>query len=298
MSALPIHHPVEVERRAIPRPANDPYAEVVVGGLKTACVSREHLTSIMVEDCFAARRERGAPKLVFASNGHAIALAATDESFHALFEQADLIHADGQPVVLAARLLTRTPIPERSATTDFIHDAAKAAAAWGLKVFLLGATEEVNARCAEILRFQNPGLKIAGRRDGFFGRDDEAALCEEINRSGADIVFVGLGVPLEYEFCVRNKQRLRAGWVVTCGGCYNFVTGDYSRAPAWMQKYALEWLYRVAREPRRLFWRYAVTNPLALLLIFTQSRSLNAARAPSEVPAEPAPLAITVRLAR
>ncbi|MEJ1968156.1 MAG: WecB/TagA/CpsF family glycosyltransferase [Rhizomicrobium sp.] len=267
------------ERRATPRPANDPYAEVLVGGVRTACVSRAHMAAMMVDDCFAARREKGVPKLVFASNGHAIALNAADERFRAAFEQADLVHADGQPVVLGARLMTRTPIPERSATTDFIHDAAKAAVENGLSIFLLGATEDVNRRCAEILRFQYPGLKIAGRRNGYFKREDEAAICEEIDRSGADIVFVGLGVPLEYEFCVRNKAALGAGWLVTCGGCYNFVTGDYTRAPQWMQKYSLEWLYRLAREPKRLFWRYAVTNPLALILIATQSRSLSATAA-------------------
>ncbi len=293
MAAVHAHNPAQVERRAIPRPANDPYGEVLVGGLKTACVGREHMAAIMVEDCFAARREGLGPKLIFASNGHAIALAALDAKFHALFEQADMIHADGQPVVMGAKLMTRSPIPERSATTDFIHDAAKAAAAWGLKIFLLGATEEVNAHCAEILRFQHPTLKIAGRRNGYFKREDEAALCDEINRSGADIVFVGLGVPFEYEFTVRNKQRLRAGWVVTCGGCYNFVTGDYKRAPQWMQKYSLEWLFRLARDPKRLFWRYAVTNPLALFLIATQSRSLGGVVQPQERAARAAEMPVS-----
>ncbi|MEI9995831.1 MAG: WecB/TagA/CpsF family glycosyltransferase [Rhizomicrobium sp.] len=258
------------ERRAFPRPANDQYAEVVVGGLKTACVSREQMTQIMVEDCFVARRREQAPKLVFASNGHAIAMAATDPSFRALFAQADMIHADGQPVVWGAKL-AGTPIPERSATTDYIHDAAKAAAAFGLRVFLLGATEAANAACADILRFTYPGLQIVGRRNGYFKRGEDAAICAAINASGADIVFVGLGVPLEYEFCVRNKHRLKAGWIVTCGGCFNFVTGDYRRAPRWMQDWALEWLYRLAREPKRLFWRYAVTNPLAAFLILTRS---------------------------
>ena len=267
---------VEAERRALPRPANDPYAEVVVGDIKTACVSRAHMTAIMVDDCFAARRNPQAPKLIFASNGHAIAMVATDANFRDVFGQADMVHADGQPVVIGSKLFTKTPIPERSATTDFIHDAAMAAAEKGLKVFLLGATEDVNARCAEILRFSYPGLKIAGRRNGYFSRDEEAAVCEEINRSGADIVFAGLSVPLEYEFCVRNKPRLRGGWVVTCGGCFNFVTGDYRRAPGWMQKYSLEWLYRLALEPKRLFWRYAVTNPLAAIMICARSYSLTA----------------------
>ena len=69
------------------------------------------------------------------------------------------------------------------------------------------------------------------------------------------MIWVGLSVPLEYEFAVRNKDRLKAGWLVTCGGCFNFVTGAYRRAPQWMQQAGLEWLFRLAREPKRLFWR-------------------------------------------
>ena len=137
--------------------------------------------------------------------------------------------------------------------------------------YLLGATEEVNARCAEILAKRYPGLEIVGRRNGYFARADEAAVCEAINESGADVVWIGLGVPLEQAFCARNKHCLKAGWLVTCGGCFNFVTGDYARAPTWMQKAGLEWLFRLAREPRRLFWRYAVSNPRAIYLMLTRT---------------------------
>lgn len=249
------------------------YREILVGGLRTACLSREQLTSLMVGDCLAARGGGRRPKLVFASNGHAIALAATDAQFRKYFEAANLIHADGQPVVLASKLLTNHPIPERSATTDFIHDAARSAAERGLRFFLLGATESINSRCARQLIQQYPALRIAGRQNGYFRREDEPALCDAINASGADIVWVGLGVPLEYEFCIRNRHRLNAGWIVTCGGCFNFVAGDYVRAPVWMQACGLEWLYRVSREPRRLFWRYAVTNPLAAFALLTRTGS-------------------------
>lgn len=255
------------------------YREILVGGIRTACLSRQQLTTLMTGDCIAARGGNRRPKLVFASNGHAIAMAATNGQFRRYFESANLIHADGQPVVLASRLLTRHPIPERSATTDFIHDAAAAAAENGLRFFLLGAAERVNARCAKTLEDSYPGLRIAGRGHGYFKRDDEDALCDAINASGADVLWVGLGVPLEYEFCVRNRHRLSVGWIVTCGGCFNFVTGDYCRAPDWMQACGLEWLYRLLREPRRLFWRYAVTNPLAIFALLT--------RTGSSVPADP-----------
>jgi len=247
------------------------YREVNVGGVKTACVSRQQMTELMIGDCLAAREHERESKLIFASNGHAIAMCARDPEFRRQFEAASLVHADGQPVVFASKWMTEAPIPERSATTDFVHDAAAAAAKNGLKFYLLGGTEEANARCAEVLTADYPGLQIVGRRNGYFKSSDESAICDRINRSGADVVWVGLGVPFEYAFCVRNRHRLKTGWIVTCGGCFNFVTGDYARAPVWMQATGFEWLYRLAREPRRLFWRYAVTNPVALFTILTRT---------------------------
>jgi N-acetylglucosaminyldiphosphoundecaprenol N-acetyl-beta-D-mannosaminyltransferase len=255
------------------RGAHRRYREIMVGGIRTACLSREQLTALMLGDCMAARGGNRRPKLIFASNGHAIALAATDAQFRQHFEAANLIHADGQPVVLASKLLTKSPIPERSATTDFIHDAAAAAEAAGLSFYLLGGSEHVNADCAAALNQRYRMLHIAGRRNGYFQVDLETAICDAINASGADVLWVGLGVPLEYEFCVRNRHRLNVGWIVTCGGCFNFVTGDYARAPRWMQASGLEWLYRLLREPRRLFWRYAVSNPLALFALLTKTAS-------------------------
>jgi N-acetylglucosaminyldiphosphoundecaprenol N-acetyl-beta-D-mannosaminyltransferase len=267
--------PPQFEMFANPaKPANDGYAEITVGGLRTACLSRDELARLMLVDCLAARHaDNHPPKLIFASNGHAIALAAKDENFRATLAKADIIHADGQAGVLASQLFTRTPVPERSATTDFIHDAAKAGAQNGLRFFLLGATEETNNAAAHILAQTYPGLVIAGRRHGYFGEFEEDQICDEINLTQPDVIWVGLSVPLEYEFAVRNKARLKAGWLVTCGGCFNFVAGSYKRAPAWMQAAGLEWLFRLVHEPKRLFWRYAVTNPLAIFLLLTRTNA-------------------------
>jgi len=249
------------------------YPEVTVGGISTACLSRAALGARMLEDCRAARETGANPKLIFASNGHTVALAARNPDFRILLEQADLIHADGQANVFASKLLTRTPIPERSATTDFIHDAAALGAAHSLRFFLLGATEEANAEAARVLTARYPGLKIVGRRHGYFSPDEEEGICNKINHTKPDVIWVGLSVPFEYQFSVRNRFRLKAGWLVTCGGCYNFVTGAYKRAPRWMQAAGLEWLFRLCLEPRRLFWRYAVTNPLAVYLLLTRTNS-------------------------
>jgi N-acetylglucosaminyldiphosphoundecaprenol N-acetyl-beta-D-mannosaminyltransferase len=273
MSAHALPNP-RAERRSGPRV----YNHVVVGGIDTACVSRGQMGRLMVGDCLAARGGKRAPKLVFASNGHAIAMAAVDPLFRSRFAQADLIHADGGPVVFASKLLTSTPVPERSATTDFLFDAAAEAEANGLKFYLLGSTEEINARAADALRKSNPDIAIAGRRNGYFTREEEERICEEINASGADVLWVGLGLPLEYEFCLRNKARLKLGWIVTCGGCFNFAAGDYARAPHWMQKTGLEWLHRLLHEPGRLFWRYLITNPVAIAKLLFDTASLNPTR--------------------
>src|SRR5271168_3040620 len=157
--------------------ARTQYREVLVGGLKTACLSRDALMSLMVEQCLAKRMTPSlGAKLVFAVNGHTLSLAAKDDQFRNLHDFADLIHADGQPIVFASKMLTGSPIPERSATTDFFHDAAIAARAHGLRFYLLGGTEEVNARCAEAMSELYPGLKIVGRRHGYFSQSEEAKI--------------------------------------------------------------------------------------------------------------------------
>jgi exopolysaccharide biosynthesis WecB/TagA/CpsF family protein len=252
-----------------------PYPEVIAGGLRTACISRAGLAELMVRECREARAISGAaPKLVFAVNGQAISRAAWDTEFRAHHELADHVHADGQPLVFATRLLASPHIPERSPVTDFFHDAALAARGAGLRFYLLGSAEEDNAACAEIMRRRYPGLVIAGRQHGYFNRDDEEAVCAGINACAADVVWVGLGIPLEQAFCVRNRYRIRAGWLLTAGGCFNYVSGRYRRAPAWMQRAGLEWLHRLWCEPRRLFLRYAVTNPHALYLLLTRTSSI------------------------
>jgi len=235
-------------------------------------IGRGDAARLMVADCLAWRQQTGArPKLVFSTNGQAISLAARDPEVARAMARADCVLPDGASVVTAARLLTRAPIPERVATTDFVHDAAKAAQVAGLRFFLLGASEEINAKAADELMRLYPGLEIAGRHHGYFSEAEEAAVCAAIDASGADVVWVGMGMPREQFFCLRNRDRIRAGWLITCGGCFNFLSGDYRRAPAWMQKSGLEWLHRMATGPRYLIWRYLVTNPHAIYLMLTRT---------------------------
>jgi len=250
-----------------PASPDRPVPHVRVGGVDAAAISLVDLIGLMLEDAPARRRSGLAPRLVFDVNGHAISLHARSAEYRAAMEQADLIHADGQVIVAASRLFRETPVPDRSATTDLFLDSLIPAAERQVRYFLLGATEDVNAGCAARVRQIAPGLQVVGRRNGFFRGEEEETIAA-INASGADVLWVGLGKPLEQVFSARYRDRLDVGWIVTCGGLFNYVTGNYRRAPLWMQRHGLEWLHRMLTNPGQLAWRYITTNPHALWRIW------------------------------
>lgn len=247
---------------------------VNIARLDISCAGRAELAALAVADCLAARSESHAsgPRLIFSANGHALSLAATDPAYRAALVRADIIHADGGFLVTLSRWFGRRPIRERSATTDMFHDLVKAATDAGLSFYLLGGNEQVNAECARIMEERYPGLAIAGRHHGYFAPEDEPGIIAHINSTRPDLLWVGLGKPKEQLFAVKHQGKLQAGWLLTCGGCFNYVTGDYRRAPRWMQNYNLEWLHRAACNPRKLLLRYLATNLHALWLALTKSK--------------------------
>lgn len=243
--------------------------KVRFGDFAIDCVSRRDLVEMALADCASP----GQARLVFDANGHALSLARTDSRYRSAILAADIIHADGGFLVTLSRKLGLPAIPERSATTDMIHDFAAAFQETGHGFYLLGGEERVNKQCSEILGAQYPALRISGRRNGFFSATEEQSVVDNINASGASILWVGLGKPKEQDFCIRWRDRLNVRWIVTCGGCYNYITGDYGRAPEWMQRWNIEWLYRMATEPRKLFWRYAITSPHAMWIALREHGS-------------------------
>lgn len=246
------------------------FEHVFVGGVRAATASRVELTRRIIEDCPERGNSPAAPpRLLFDANGHGISLAARNADYRRALEAADVVHADGGWIVLASGLLSGARIAERSATTDMIHDLASAGVEHRIRHYLLGATEEVNASCAERLEQMYPGMIIAGRRHGYFRPEEEAAIVDDINAAAPDVLWIGLGKPREQLFAVRNRDRLRAAWAITCGGCFNYITGHYRRAPRWMQDSHLEWLFRAVTTPK-LLWRYATTSPHAIWLTLTR----------------------------
>nr|MBS1901050.1 WecB/TagA/CpsF family glycosyltransferase [Actinomycetota bacterium] len=241
------------------------HPQVLVGGFTTISCSRAELAELLLTDALAARAQGDAwlPQLVFSSNGQGIALAGTSPEFMTVMSAADIVHADGMPVVFASKM-TPAPLPERIPTTDFFHDAARIAEPNGLRFFMLGATEAQNAAAVDAIHEAYPHLDIVGRHHGYFGEDQDEAICAMIRESRADVVWIALGKPRQEEWCLRNRERLRGvAWLKTCGGLYAFLAGDVPRAPEWMQKAGLEWLFRLLDDPQRLAWRYLTTNPYA-----------------------------------
>ena len=239
-----------------------------VGGGPVSTLSLQALIRKMLEDAPLRRSLNERAALIFDCNGQGLSMNASDPAFRADLAQADLIHADGQIIVAASRWLGGPVIANRSSTTDMFMDSLKDAAAAGVSYYLLGGEETVNAQCARRITEIAPGLNVAGHRNGFWTRDEEDAVIDAINAAAPDVLWVGTGKPREQAFCVRNRDRIKAGWIVTCGGLFNYVTGDYPRAPMWMQEAGLEWLHRMATRPRQLAWRYLTTNPHALWLIW------------------------------
>lgn len=249
-------------------------ATVTVGGIPILPLARVDWAHLMVRTCLTVRETPAAGCfVVFSANGQVVALSRRDRSYRDLLRQADAIDADGQPMVIASRIFLRDPLPERTATTDLFHDAAQAACRHGLRFYLLGATaENIEIAVAAISR-RYPALQIAGWRNGYFAEADEAAICADIVAASTDVLWVGLGVPRQEAFVVRNRHRLRGvGWVKTCGGLFDYFHPSSRRAPLWMQKAGLEWLFRAAREPKKYLWRYATTNGAALWLLLTRTR--------------------------
>lgn len=244
---------------------------ILIGGVPTMRTNRQELAARMVADCALARSgQLTRPRVLTSSNGSVIAQFHRNAAFRGLIMKADAVDADGQPLVIASRLFSKTPLEERVATTDFIHDAAKAAAANGLRFYFLGAKPGVAQIAADHLRGLHPGLQIVGVRDGYFTADQEAQICRDIVGVEADVLWVGLGSPTQESFAIRNREQLAGlAWIKTCGGLFDHHARPGSRAPIWMQKAGLEWLHRAIKEPRRLGPRYLSTNLPALYHLIT-----------------------------
>jgi N-acetylglucosaminyldiphosphoundecaprenol N-acetyl-beta-D-mannosaminyltransferase len=239
--------------------------KVKVGGIDIARLDLDGTADLMVR--VAQTHSRGQRPLNFTSaNGEVIARYRSNRAFAKLIDDADLVNADGQPLVFASKMFGTAALPERVATTDLYDLVAARAERAGITFYLFGATEEVNRKTYEITRSKYPNLRIVGRSHGYLTGSELEARIDEIDALAPDILWLAMGVPTEQRFVDRWAPRLKnIGLIKTSGGLFDFYSGAKPRAPKLIQVLGLEWAYRVLVEPRRLFWRYAVTNPVAIV---------------------------------
>ena len=204
--------------------------------------------------------------------------AQTDDECRRHLDDADLIVADGMPLVWASRL-GGTPLPERVAGSSLIWSLSEGLGRDGRSIFVMGGTPATDdavpdgaTRAADRLAAGCPGLRVAGTSCPPFGFDGDpgtyADFCAKIIDARPDLVFVGLGYPKQERVISRLRSAMPHTWFIGCGAAVNFVAGDVERAPRWMQRTGLEWAHRLGTEPRRLARRYLRHDaPYALRLL-------------------------------
>lgn len=217
-------------------------------------------------------RSRG-HALVLNANVNCLNLAHGDSALRTFLNEAEVVFCDGAGVMLAARLLGRR-IPERITYADWIWRLAAYAADERFSMYFLGAWPGVAEKAADRLKVRYPNLRIAGIRDGYFDRSagspDNEAVITEINAVAPDILIVGLGMPLQERWLMENWPRLDARVALTGGAVFDYVSGDLRRGPRLLTDNGFEWLARLLIEPRRLWRRYVVGNPVFLWRVMRQ----------------------------
>ena len=196
-------------------------------------------------------------------NAHCVNVLEQDASYRAALQAADYLLPDGSGLTIAARL-AGVDLGENLNGTDLFPEVCREAAARGVSVFLLGGAPGVASVAASAMRRLYPDLRIAGTRHGFWQEYEESALIAELNASGAGILLVGMGVPRQEKWIAARRHRLSASVVMGVGGLFDYYSGAIPRAPRLLRATGMEWVWRLAQEPKRLFARYILGNPVFL----------------------------------
>ena len=182
-----------------------------------------------------------------------------DESLRVACTTGDLVLADGVPVVWLSRLTGR-PLPERVAGVDLMVELLSHGAKQGLSAYFLGAREDVVQQLVADCQRKYPGLEIAGWRNGYFAPSEHPAVIEDIASRRPHMLFVGMPSPFKETWCERHRDALGVPVIVGVGGSFDVLTGRVRRAPRFLQVIGMEWFWRLAMEPRKMWKRYLKTN--------------------------------------
>jgi N-acetylglucosaminyldiphosphoundecaprenol N-acetyl-beta-D-mannosaminyltransferase len=212
-----------------------------------------------VDRCVAWCRARGASHVVMPINAAVVVAMRHDPALRTAANDANLKIADGAAILWAARL-SGVRLPERVTGIDLMQRLVERAATDGQSIFFLGARRQVVERLVDTYRARYPNLRIAGFQDGYFGENEHAPLIERIRTSGADLLFIGMPTPFKETWAQRHRDRLGVPVILGVGGSFDVLAGFIPRAPRFLQRAGLEWLWRLVCEPRRLWRRYLIGN--------------------------------------
>ncbi len=180
--------------------------------------------------------------------------------------KADIINADGQSIVFASKLLNK-PLKERVTGIDLMQNLIELSNKEDWSLYFLGATDEVVQEVVKKVQREYKNIKIAGFHNGYFKEEEEKKIIDDINNSKANIVFIGISTPKKEYFINRNYKKLNSNLIMGVGGSFDVFANKIKRAPLFMQKYGLEWLYRLYQEPRKMWKRYLYTNSKFIWLV-------------------------------
>jgi N-acetylglucosaminyldiphosphoundecaprenol N-acetyl-beta-D-mannosaminyltransferase len=210
-------------------------------------------------------------QLVTYVNVHTLNIAQNDDHLRKAYEKSSITYCDGAGVLIGARFLGLY-LPERMTSATFIHYFCQRWQNDGTRIFFLGGKPGVASKACEVLQKQYVGLQIAGHFHGYFHRNksEEEKVISKIAHLRPDILFIGFGTPLQEHWALAQWDRLDAKIIWPIGALVDYLAGIVPRCPKWMEKWSLEWLFRLLIEPRRMFGRYVIGNPLFILRIFRE----------------------------
>jgi N-acetylglucosaminyldiphosphoundecaprenol N-acetyl-beta-D-mannosaminyltransferase len=214
------------------------------------------------------------PRRVMYANAHVLNQSAGNSELRGALEAADLVYCDGYGVRLAAKAL-EAPIPHRMTGADWIWSLAAMCEQIGESIYLLGSEPGVAGRAAGRLGRRFPALDVVGHHHGYFevGSPHDDRVIEDINARRPSILLVGMGTPKQELWVQANAHRLDVDVLWTVGALFDVVSGKVPRAPGWLADNGLEWIFRLAIEPGRMWRRYLLGNPVFMRRVMTQART-------------------------
>jgi N-acetylglucosaminyldiphosphoundecaprenol N-acetyl-beta-D-mannosaminyltransferase len=246
--------------------------QVFVLGTPLSLCDKTELLAIIAEAIRASRQ-----LTVLSGNIYSYNLAYEKPWLRAFFNQADIVRLDGAGVRLGARLLGYAT-PQRMTWADFGWDLTELAAREGLTMFLLGSKPGIVEKAAAKFEERYPNVKIVGVYHGYFDKTlnspENQAVIQMIADVKPDILIVGFGMPLQERWLSETRDLLTATVVLTGGAVFDYISGELRRGPQWMNDHGMEWLARLLIEPRRLWKRYVIGNPLFMWRVFKQKLGL------------------------